>query len=74
MRHVLPLVAMAIIGLAITFYIPRRRVWVKVTGSRTYMAGIAERTSRFSRELRRLGAELGSQDALQPGDLDRGDG
>jgi cytochrome c biogenesis protein ResB len=66
-------VAMAIVGLAITFYIPRRRVWVKVTEGRTFMAGVAERTTRFSRELRLLGAELGSRDALQPGDLERGD-
>lgn len=67
-------VGMAIIGLAITFYIPRRRIWVKVSDGRTYVAGVAERTTRFSRELRRLGHELGSRDALQPGDLDRGDG
>jgi cytochrome c biogenesis protein len=66
-------VGMAVAGLGITFYVPRRRVWVKVSEGRTYMAGVAERTTRFSRELRRLGAELGSRDALQPGDLERGD-
>lgn len=61
-------VGMATIGLALTFYVPRRRLWVKVTPTRTYLAGIAERTTRFSRELRLLGHELGSKDALQPGD------
>ena len=63
-------VGMAVIGLAITFYIPRRRLWVKVSRGRTFMAGIAERTTRFSLELRRLGAELGSTDALRPEDLE----
>ena len=63
-------VGMAIIGLAITFYIPRRRLWVKVSNSRTYLAGVAERTTRFGRELRFMGAALGARDALQPGDLE----
>ena len=62
-------VGMAIIGLSITFYVPRRRLWVKVTGSRTYFAGIAEKTSRLGREMRVMGAELGSRDALRPEDL-----
>ncbi len=64
-------VAMAIVGLAITFYVPRRRLWVKVTTARTQIAGIAEKTTRLDRELRIMGAELGSTDALRPGDLDR---
>jgi hypothetical protein len=34
------------------------------------MAGVAERTTRFSRELRLMGAELGAKDALQPGDIE----
>lgn len=63
-------VAMAMVGLAITFYVPRRRLWVKVTPSRTYLAGIAEKTTRFSRELRLIGRDLGAADALQPGDLE----
>ena len=63
-------VGMAVIGLAITFYVPRRRLWVKVTDSRTYLAGVAERTTRFGRELRFMGVALGARDALRPGDLD----
>jgi cytochrome c biogenesis protein len=63
-------VAMALAGLAITFYVPRRRLWVKITPDRTQMAGIAERTTRFGRELRRFGAELGSRDALLPEDVE----
>lgn len=63
-------VGMALVGLAITFYVPRRRLWVKVSGGRAQLAGVAERTTRFSRELRLFGASLGSKDALQPGDLE----
>jgi len=62
-------VGAAIVGLAITFYIPRRRLWVKVEAGRTMMAGVAERTTRFSRELRLMGQALGAEDALLPGDL-----
>jgi cytochrome c biogenesis protein len=62
-------VVMALIGLAITFYIPRRRLWVRIQGARTSLAGVAERTTRFGRELRLMGAELGARDALQEGDL-----
>jgi len=65
-------VAMAMVGLGITFYVPRRRLWVKVTPTRTYLAGIAERQARFGRDLRRMGAELGAGDALLPEDLERG--
>lgn len=63
-------VAMAMVGLGITFYVPRRRLWVKVTDDRTYFAGIAERTTRLGRELRLMGSELGSPDAARPEDLD----
>ena len=63
-------VALATVGLGITFYVPRRRLWVKVTPSRTQMAGVAERTTRFGRELRKFGVSLGSRDALLAEDLD----
>ncbi len=61
-------VGMAVVGLGITFYVPRRRIWVKVTEGRVFMAGIAEKTTRLSREMRLMGAELGATDALQEGD------
>ena len=64
-------VGLATIGLGITFYVPRRRLWVKVTPARTQMAGVAERTTRFGRELRQFGASLGSRDALLAEDLER---
>ncbi len=63
-------VGMALVGLSMTFYVPRRRLWVRVTSERTNLAGIAERTTRFDREMRLLGAELGSDDALLPEDTE----
>ncbi len=63
-------VGMALVGLGITFYVPRRRLWAKVTTERTYLAGIAERTTRFGRELRLMGRDLGSPDVGQPEDLE----
>lgn len=61
-------VGMAMLGLGMTFYVPRRRLWVKVDGDRTYLAGLAERSTRFGRELRMIGADLGAKDALLPAD------
>lgn len=63
-------VGMAMVGLGITFYVPRRRLWVKVTPERTYFAGTAERTTRLGRELRLMGSEIGSPDAVLPEDSD----
>lgn len=62
-------VGMGMVGLGITFYVPRRRLWVKVTLSRTYIAGIAERTTRLGAELERMGADLRSQDVADTGEF-----
>ena len=43
-----------IAGLVVTFHVPRRRVWAKVTPERAYLAGIAQRTAHLSMELQRL--------------------
>ena len=53
-----------LLGLAITFYLPRRRLWAKVTPEQTVIAGIADRIVNFSDEMRRIGAAAGSPDAL----------
>lgn len=49
--------ALLIGGLAVTFYVPRRRLWLKVTLERTYAAGIAERNAHLATELRALLAD-----------------
>lgn len=54
--------ALLLLGLAITFYLPRRRLWVKITPERTYMAGVADRIVDFSGEMRRIGAAAGAPD------------
>ncbi len=51
-------VALALVGLGLTFYVPRRRLWVRVTGDRVEFAGLADRMSRFDRELAQLAHEL----------------
>jgi cytochrome c biogenesis protein ResB len=54
-----------LMGLMITFYVPRRRLWAKITPERTYLAGIAGHLANFRREMGKLGAEAGSPDAAQ---------
>lgn len=46
--------AMLIGGLAVTFWVPRRRLWAKVTAGRIALAGVAERTAHLSTELEGL--------------------
>lgn len=46
------------VGLFVTFYVPRRRLWVKVTPEQTYLAGLAERTAHLGEELGKLGEEM----------------
>ena len=67
-------VGLAMLGLGVTFYVPRRRLWVRVTEQGTQLAGVAARTTRFGRELRHMGAELGARDALLPEDVEEGGG
>jgi cytochrome c biogenesis protein ResB len=54
-----------LVGLGITFYVPRRRLWAKITPERTYLAGVAGRLANLRREMGKLGAEAGSPDATQ---------
>jgi len=50
--------AMLIGGLAITFYVPRRRLWIKVDGSGTHVAALAEKRGGFERDMRILARRL----------------
>jgi cytochrome c biogenesis protein ResB len=56
--------ALLLLGVATTFYLPRRRLWVRITPERTYMAGVADRIVNFAGEMRTIGAAAGSPDAL----------
>ncbi len=46
--------ALIIIGLAATFWVPRRRFWARITATRTWLAGQAPAHARYTRELTRL--------------------
>ena len=59
-----------LMGLGITFYVPRRRVWAKITPERTYLAGMAGHLANLRKERGKLGAEAGSPDAAQEEEKD----
>ncbi|MGQ9572964.1 MAG: cytochrome c biogenesis protein ResB [Dehalococcoidia bacterium] len=54
-----------LLGLAITFYVPRRRLWAKIATDRTYLAGVAGYRVGFRREMAKLGTEAGLADAME---------
>ena len=49
-----------VLGLMITFWVPRRRLWARITATRTSLAGQAASHANYTRELRRLAAEAGA--------------
>ncbi|MBI2724573.1 MAG: cytochrome c biogenesis protein ResB [Chloroflexi bacterium] len=51
--------AMLLIGLAITFYVPRRRLWIRLDGGGTHVASVAEKSGGFERDMRVLARRLG---------------
>jgi cytochrome c biogenesis protein ResB len=50
---------MLLAGLALNFYVPRRRLWLKLTPERTQVAALAEKSGGFPKEMRRLARRLG---------------
>ena len=52
-----------VFGMVVTFQVPRRRAWVKVSDGRVYAGGLAGAMVDLGAELRRMGAEAGSPDA-----------
>jgi cytochrome c biogenesis protein ResB len=50
--------AMLVGGLAITFYLPRRRLWIKLTSERTQVAALAEKSGGFEKDMRALARRL----------------
>jgi cytochrome c biogenesis protein ResB len=47
-------VVLILIGLIATFWVPRRRLWAKITSARAFFAGQAPSHARYTRELRGL--------------------
>ena len=56
-------IGLGILGLATTFFVPRRRVWAKITPDRVYLAGLAGHAVNLRRELARYASEAGAPDA-----------
>jgi cytochrome c biogenesis protein len=50
--------AMLVGGLAITFYVPRRRLWIRLTGEATQVAALAEKSGGFEKDMRILAKKL----------------
>jgi len=50
---------MLLLGLGITFYVPRRRLWIKLTGSGTRVGALAEKSGGFEKDMRSLARRLG---------------
>ena len=59
-----------VIGLAITFWVPRRRLWAKISEARTSLAGQAPSHANYSRDLRDLVREAGGNIPEEPDDDD----
>jgi len=52
---------MLIAGLLVTFWVPRRRLWAKITPTRTHLAGQAGHMVDFRRELVELARQAGAE-------------
>ena len=52
---------MLIAGLLVTFWVPRRRLWAKITPARTYLAGQVGRLVDFRREMAELARQAGAE-------------
>ena len=51
--------ALIVLGLMITFWVPRRRLWAKITATQTFLAGQAASHANYTQELRRLAQQAG---------------
>ena len=51
--------AMLVGGLALTFYVPRRRLWIRLTPAGTQIASLAEKSGGFEKDMGILARRLG---------------
>ena len=49
---------MLLLGLALTFYVPRRRLWIRLDDSGTRVAALAEKRGGFEHDLRALARRM----------------
>jgi len=52
--------ALMVLGMIATFWVPRRRIWARITATRTSLAGQAPGHARYVRELRGLARDAGA--------------
>lgn len=50
-------VALGVVGMSTTFFMPRRRIWARTTGERIALAGQAGHGVRLARELERIASQ-----------------
>lgn len=50
---------MLVLGLAVTFYVPRRRLWLRINGDATSIAALAEKSGGFEKDMRILATRMG---------------
>lgn len=48
-------------GLLVTFWVPRRRLWARITPTRTYLAGQVGHLVDFTREMKELARQAGAE-------------
>jgi cytochrome c biogenesis protein ResB len=59
-----------LVGLVVTFYVPRLRMWARVGPEETVLAGLAEKSGGFQSEAAAIAEELGAtvkQDKAEEG-------
>ena len=57
--------AMLVGGLALTFYVPRRRLWLRLTTGGTHIASLAEKSGGFEKDMRTLAQAPGRAGAAR---------
>ncbi len=66
-------IILGILGMTVTFFIPRRRVWAKVTPERTFLAGLAGHGVSLRSEFKRFARDVGALDRSCVDDRDEED-
>ena len=59
-------VALGVVGMSTTFFVPRRRVWARLTGARIALAGQAGHGVRLTRELEHIAADAAAGETSAP--------
>jgi hypothetical protein len=61
-------IVMGVAAMMVTFFVPRRRIWAKVTPQRTFLVGLAGHGVHLRREFRNFARDVGAPDLPQVDD------